>query len=83
MADLQEDIAAFDAMRRDLETRHNGKWVLFHNRVLIGVYETFDQAANEAVKRFGRGPYLIRQIGASQASLPASVLCHRPVHAGR
>ncbi len=82
MADLQEDIAAFESMRRDLETRHNGKWVLFRNRELIGVYETFDQAANVAVRTYGRGPYLIRQVGASQASLPASVL-FQPVHAGR
>jgi hypothetical protein len=82
MADVQDDIAVFNAMRRDLETRHVGKWILIHNRELIGVFETFDQAANEAVTRFGRGPYLIRQVGASQASLPASVLYH-PVHAGR
>ena len=30
------------------------------------------------IRRFGRGPFLIRQLGAPPASLPASVL-YRPV----
>jgi len=47
-----------------------GKWVLVRDRQLVGVYDSFDAAAEEAVKRFGGGPYLIRQIGAQQVNLP-------------
>jgi hypothetical protein len=43
---------------------------------LIGTYETFDQAARDAVRRFGRGPYLIRQVGSSPITLPESVMYH-------
>jgi hypothetical protein len=80
MAELSDDIAAYEAMRADLESERLGKWVLFHSKELQGTFDTFDEAAREAVHRFGRGPYLIRQIGAGAITLPASVM-YRPVYA--
>jgi hypothetical protein len=79
MSELKEEIAAFDTMRPELEAKSLGKWVLIHNRELIGTYDSFDEAAKEAVHRFGRGPYLIRQVGAPPVSMPASVMYH-PVY---
>jgi hypothetical protein len=79
MADLEREIAAFDAMRADLENHSMGKWVVFHDRRLIGTFDTFEIAAQNAVRQFGRGPYLIRQIGEPPVTLPASVVYH-PVH---
>jgi hypothetical protein len=79
VAELRDEIAAFESMRPDLEAKSLGKWVVVHDRKLIGVYDSFDAAAKEAVHRFGRGPYLIRQIGAAPITLPASVLYH-PTH---
>ncbi len=80
MATVDSDIAAYDTMRSDLEERHMGKWVVLHEGGLIAVYDSFDDAATNAVARFGRGPYLIRQVGAPSVTLPASVMfC--PVHA--
>ena len=73
MSDISKDIEAYNNMRVRLESEHNGKWVLFHSQKLIGTFETFEQAAEEAVKQFGKGPYLIRQIGAPPITLPASV----------
>jgi hypothetical protein len=80
MAELKDEIAAYEAMRSDLEASHLGKFVIVHDRKLIGTYDSFDDAAREAVIHFGRGPYLIRQIGAPPITLPASVVYH-PVHA--
>jgi hypothetical protein len=80
MAELSDDLAAYQAMRTDLESEHLGKWVLVHNKNVQGVFASFDDAAREAVHRFGRGPYLIRQIGAGSVTLPASAM-YRPVHA--
>ena len=80
MGALDNDIAAFEKMRERLETQHLGKWVLFHQEEMIGTFDSFNDAAQEAVKKFGEGPYLIRQIGARPQSLPASVL-HRPINA--
>lgn len=79
MSDLSQDIATYDAMRADLEASHLGKWALVHDRKLIGTYDSLDEAANDAVRKFGRGPYLIRQIGSPPITLGASVLYH-PIH---
>lgn len=80
MNTLSEDISAFEADRSRLETDHNGKWVVFYNRTLEGVFDDFETAAQDAVRRFGRGPYLIRQVGAAPITLPASVM-FRPAYA--
>ena len=74
MGALAKEIAAFEKMRERLEAQHMGKWVLFYQEKMIGTFDTFNDAAQEAVKKFGEGPYLIRQIGARPQSLPASVL---------
>ncbi len=76
MAKLKEEIAAYEEMRDDLELDHFGKWVIVHDKELAGTYDSFELAAEDAVKRFGRGPYLIRKVGASPITLPAYLLYH-------
>jgi hypothetical protein len=73
---IHEEIAAYEGLRQDLEADHMGKWVLIRNRELVALFDSFEAAAEEAVKRFGRGPYLIRQVGAPPVTLPASVMFH-------
>lgn len=74
MNTLNDEIAAFKRMQSDLETEHFGKWAIVHHGELTGTYDSFEEAANEAVRKFGRGPYLIRQIGVPAPNLPSSVL---------
>ena len=74
MADLQLEIAAYRRMERDLKEHHPGQWVVVHDGELIDAFESFEAAADEAVKRFGRGPFLIRQVGAEPTTLPISVM---------
>jgi hypothetical protein len=76
VAELREEIAAYEAIKADLEARALGKWALVHDRVLVGMFASFEESAATAVRNFGRGPYLIRQIGAPPLTLPASVLYH-------
>jgi hypothetical protein len=78
MSDINKDIEAYNNMRVMLESEHSGEWVLFFQQKLIGYYETFELAAEDAVQRFAEGPYLIRQIGAPPIILPASV-AYRPI----
>ena len=80
MAELTTEIAAYELQRNNLETNHFGEWALVHDEQLVGTYGRFEDAADIAVQRFGRGPYLIREIGSGPMVLPASVL-YRPVHA--
>lgn len=77
MAELDQEIAAFDSISAELEAHHMGKWVLIHDLKLVAVYDSFENAAEDAVRKFGRGPYLIRQVGAPPVTLPASVM-YRP-----
>ena len=70
---LDADIAAYEKLAPKLQGSI-GKWALVHKRELVGTFDTSESTAAEAVKRFGRGPYLIRQIGAPPTCLPASVM---------
>jgi hypothetical protein len=80
MSEIDRDIAAYEYLRDDLESKHMAKWVVVHSGELDDIYGSFESAAEEAVKKFGRGPYLIRQVGAPPVTLPASVMYH-PVYA--
>ena len=71
---LTKDMAAYGNMRSGLETDYLGKWVVVHNEQVVDFYDTFQDAATDAVQRFGRGPYLIRRIGEPPIALPASVM---------
>lgn len=44
MADVESDIAAYEAMKGELEAKYMGKWVLFHDRNLIGLFDSFEGA---------------------------------------
>lgn len=76
MSDIDREIAAYETMRAELENQHMGEWVLVFDEKLVGVFPSFDEAAKEAVKKFSRGPYLIRQVGAPPITMPASVVYH-------
>ena len=78
---IHEEIAAFESMKDQLIAHHFGKYVIFKNQQLIGCFDTFDAAAREAIKLFGTGPYLIRQVIEQPVmSMPASV-AYRVLHA--
>lgn len=70
---LDRELKAYAAHLSEFEDQ-TGKFVLIHDSVVVGIFETFDSAASHAVARFGRGPYLIRQIGQTETALPASVV---------
>ncbi|HTH97024.1 MAG TPA: hypothetical protein VL574_06365 [Stellaceae bacterium] len=77
MRTIDDEIAAYDALRPRLEQEHLGKWVLFFDRNLVDVFDQFDHAAETALDRFGgEGPYLIRRVGAPPFKLPTSVMFH-------
>jgi hypothetical protein len=63
MHTLDDEIAAYQTMKPDLEAHHFGKWAVIKHGALVGAFTDFQDAAAEAVRRFGRGPYLIREIG--------------------
>jgi hypothetical protein len=76
MDELTRDIEEYEKLREDLEAEHTGKWVLIKDRKLVALHDSFEKAAEDAVKQFGQGPYLIRQIGAPPITLSASAMYH-------
>ena len=80
--DLSRESALFEKRRVEFEAEHHWEWVVIHGEEVVGFFADFQDAAQKAVERFGRGPYLIRQIGVPKQALPASVLYH-PIYAGR
>jgi hypothetical protein len=81
MADITKDIEAFNNMRVKIESQYLGKWILIHDEKFISAFDSFEKAAEDAVKQFGAGPYLIRQAGAPQIPIPASVAFYLTKHA--
>lgn len=73
MAALDVELGAYQQQANRLEAAYAGKWVVFKASALVGIHDTFEQAAADAVGRFGRGPYLIRQVGAPPIVIPVSV----------
>ncbi len=76
MAEIDTELAAYEGMRGKLESEHMGKWVLVRGGQLIALYDSFESVAEDAVRKFGSGPYLIRQIGAPAVTIPASLMYH-------
>ena len=74
MSTLETEIEAYEKRLAELEKVYLGKFVVFKGDELVGAWDTINAAATQAVARFGRGPYLIRQVGAPPSTLPASVL---------
>jgi len=74
MENIDKEITAYKSMQQNLESEHMRKWVLIKDEKLVAVFDSFDLAAQEAVKQFGQGPYLIRQVGVTSATLPISVM---------
>jgi hypothetical protein len=70
---LEAEIKAYEEKLSELQESYAGKFVVFKGGEFIGAWDTLDAAANQAVALFGRGPYLIRQVGAPAPTLPASV----------
>ena len=78
MSVLETEIATFEARKAELESLYLGKFVVIKDDELVGTWDTMDAAATAAVQKFGKGPFLIRQVGAPNLTIPASVFA-RPV----
>ena len=69
-ATLKENIAEYEKMQARLEADHWGEHVVFYDREFRGAFKEFHQAMRFAYTRWGRGPYLIREVGAPPMRLP-------------
>ena len=69
-ANLDDEIVFYETtIRADLEVSQMGKWVVVHDRKLEGTFDSFGEAARNGVSRFGKGPFLLQQVGAPRTTL--------------
>jgi hypothetical protein len=79
--ELDKEITVYEQMKSELLKNHMGKFVIIHDGKLAGVYDNFNNAADAALRQFGRGPYLIRLVSDDiTPTMPASV-AYRIKHA--
>lgn len=69
-AELEQNIEDCEAMCETLEEHHLHKFVVFHDAGLVGSFDSFHNAAREAVRRLGQGPYLIPERSGSAIETP-------------
>jgi hypothetical protein len=72
---LDADIRAFQALQKKLEREHLDEFVVFYHGKFVGAFPDFNSAGREALSRFGKGPYLIQQVG-SPIGLDADTANH-------
>ena len=71
MRPIDLEIKAYEKMKEQLEAEHWRQWVVFHREEFRGAFDDFQDAAEFAIQRFGRGPYLIEQVGAPPPMFPS------------
>ena len=67
MAELADEVKAFDAMRDQLIADHGSGFAVLRAGKLFGVFESRDDAFDAALKKFGtKTTFLIRRIDADE-----------------
>lgn len=72
---LEAELATFARNLELLEREHHGKFVVVHGDEIVDTFDTFQAAADEALRRFGDSEsYLIRQIKGAPIRLSPAIL---------
>lgn len=82
LATLDENIEAYERRRDEMEARYRDQWVVFVDREFVEAFDDFQEAAMMAIRRWGKGPYLIRLVGEEPRVIPMSLIS-RSVDAAR
>ena len=68
--ELDRQAECYAASLEEMEAKHMGKWVVFHDEKFVGAYDSLEEAEIDAYRQFGDDPYMTRQVGAPPVSLP-------------
>lgn len=71
---LSKELKTFEKNKADLQKNHPGKFVLIVGDDVIGTYDTFNNAADEALRRYGDGEYMIRPVSGDCPELSPTVI---------
>ncbi len=59
---LSAEVNAYEAMKPELVSKYEGRFVLFKQHDLLGVYDSFASAFEAGVQKLGNVPMLIKQV---------------------
>ena len=73
---LAVETAYYDDHAQELLLSYPNRFLLIHGDELVGAYGSHSEAVAEGVRRYGRGPFLVRRTGdeAIVATAPALTL---------
>jgi len=75
VATLEDNIKAYESKLSEMELHYLGKVVVFYDGEFIESFDNFNNAGEFATKTYGRGPYLIREVGAPTSyRMPTSIM---------
>jgi uncharacterized protein with PIN domain len=67
---LQKEVETYLAEKEELVARGEGKFVLIKGEQVVGLFESQGDALQEGYRRFGKGPFLVKQILAVDLPVP-------------
>ena len=77
---LASENRLYESLKEQFEKEHDKEWVVIHGDEVVGFFPGLEEAADAAIERFGKGPYLIQQIGVPDPPLPLSMFT-KPLYA--
>lgn len=63
---LERELATFERLKAQLLENHSGKFALIKGEEFIDAFDTPDNAYQEGIHRFGREPFLVKRISATE-----------------
>ena len=59
--------------RDELSKRYPGQYLLIKGEEVIGAFDSFDQAVEEGVSRYGHGPFLVQSVDQPDDDSPVTI----------
>ena len=72
---IEVNRAAYNKIRKDMESEHNGKYALMNNGKVAGIYNDSGDAYSIGCDKFGLGDFTIEKVGEAPISLGILTLC--------
>lgn len=68
---LKTEIQFYDEHIDEFKDKYPDQYLLIHDKKLIGAFPTFRLAVKKGVKKWGAGPFLVRQSGHATETITA------------
>ena len=72
---LEREQEWFRQHRKELLEQHAGKWIVVHGETLVGVYDDFDTAFGEGIRKTGDERILVRSVTPDDEPFSAPANC--------